>query len=223
MNRVKTLGFLCAAFFGFASSPVNAQLSLKTGYDISLVTDPGLNQVVSLFSSSQPYKKPFPRLTWMHGFATGLRYKSEDQAVELNYDILFQKLKARVDSTETVPAYTDKILLSVQSIGLGYQYTGDVIGFGTELQYQWYSTKVDLDQASAPYRHIQDMLSMKVYLMITLSGGGPVDAALQPYFLFPFENYDLDPLSMYLNQETGYEEKKWTRFGLSVLFYNLVD
>lgn len=223
MSHVKTLVFLCAAFFGFPSSPVNAQLSLKTGYNISLVTDPGLNQAVSLFSKTQPYKKPFPKFNWMHGFETGLRYKAEEQAVELNYQIIFQKLKAKVDSTTTYPSYTDIILLSVQSLGLGYQYDGGVFGFGTELQYQWYSTKIDLEQAASPFKHIQDMLAMKLYLMITLSGSGPINASLQPYFLFPFENYDLDPLSYYLNQESGHDEKKWTRFGLSILFYNLVD
>jgi hypothetical protein len=223
MSHVKTVFFLCAAFFGFTSSPVNAQLCLKTGYNISLLTDPGFNEVVSLFSSTQPYKKPFPKLTWMHGFETGLRYKVEEQAMELNYQVVFQKLKAKVDSTETLPAYTDKILLSVQSLGLAYQYTSGVMGFGTELQYQWYTTKTDLAQVTPPFRQVQDMLALKLYLMITLSGGGPIDASLQPYFLFPFGKYDLDPLSYYLNQEAGPAEKKWTRFGISVLFYNLVD
>jgi len=64
------------------------------------------------------------------------------------------------------------------------------------------------------------MLALKCYLMFTLEGSGGIDAALQPYYVLPFDTYDLDPLSQYLSQEAGPSGKKWTRFGLSVLFYN---
>ncbi len=64
------------------------------------------------------------------------------------------------------------------------------------------------------------MLGMKFYLMFTLTGSGNIDAVLQPYFLLPFDTYDPNPLSQFLNQESGPAGKKWSRFGLSILFYN---
>lgn len=70
------------------------------------------------------------------------------------------------------------------------------------------------------FKYVQNMLALKCYLMFTLEGSGGIDAALQPYYVLPFDTYDLDPLSQYLSQEAGPSGKKWTRFGLSVLFYN---
>jgi len=110
--------------------------------------------------------------------------------------------------------------LGIQSGAIGYQVTGDFFGIGTDLQYQWYTTKVDLESATEKFQYVQNMLALKCYMMFTLEGSGGIDASLQPYIVLPFDSYNLDPLSIYLNQEAGPVGKKWTRFGLSVLFYN---
>ena len=220
MNLRKTISFLLAAFFGSLSSPVNSQINLKAGYNISTVSDPGLDQVIETFSAIQPYTSSFKSLGWVHGFEAGLRFKSDIHALELTYQNGYQPLKAQGDHNDGTGPYTDKIKLGIQSGAIGYQVTGELFGMGTDLQYQWYTTRVELASTTTKYKDVQKMLALKFYLMFTLKGSGGVDAALQPYFLLPFDTYDLDPLSQYLNQETGPAGKKWTRFGLTVLFYN---
>lgn len=211
---------MIAAFFGFLLPPVNAQVNLKAGYNISLVSDPGFNQVIEAFSVTQPYTAPFNKLSWMHGFEAGFRFKADVHAFELTYQNAYQPLKAKGDLSSGNDPYTDKIKMGIQTGAIGYQVTGEVFGLGTDLQYQWYTSKVELDGAPEKFKHVQKMLALKCYLMFTLKGSGGIDAALQPYFVLPFDTYDLDPLSQFLNQEAGPSGKKWIRFGLSVLFYN---
>ena len=220
MNRSISISALLAAFYGFLLTPVNAQVNLKAGYNISLVSDPGLDQVVGAFSDTKPYSNPFNKLTWMHGFEAGLRFKADVHAFELTYQNAYQPLQAKGDLNDGNGPYTDKIKLGIQSGAFGYQVTGDVFGVGTDLQYQWYTTRVELVGVTDKFKDVQTMLALKCYMMFTLEGSGGIDAALQPYFVLPFDTYDLDPLSQYLNQEAGPPGKKWTRFGLSVLFYN---
>lgn len=220
MNLSISISAILAAFFGFLLSPVNAQVNLKAGYNISLLSDPGLDQVVEVFSGTQPYTTPFNKLSWMHGFEAGLRFKADVHAFEITYQNAYQPLHAKGDLNDGNGPYTDKIKLGIQSGAIGYQVTGDVFGIGTDLQYQWYTTRVELAGVTEKYKQVQNMLALKCYLMFTLEGSGFVDAALQPYFVLPFDTYDLDPLSQYLNQEAGPAGKKWIRFGLSVLFYN---
>jgi len=136
MNRSSSIFIWLAAFFGFLLPPVNAQVNLKAGYNISLA-DPGLNQVVKAFSSSQNYTSPFNQLSWMHGFEAGLRFKADIHAFEVTYQNAYQRLQAKGDHNDGTGPYSDKIRLGIQSGAIGYQVTGEVFGMGTDLQYQW--------------------------------------------------------------------------------------
>jgi hypothetical protein len=220
MNRRKPFGLILAAFFGYFSPPVNAQFNLKAGYNISIVSDPGINDVIADFARTQPYTSSFSKFSWLHGFEAGLRFKSDVHAFEMTYQNGYQRLKADGDTNGGSEPYSDEISIAIHSGAVGYQVTGEVFGAGTDLQYQWYRTKVDLAQAESVFRDIQEMYALKFYLMLTLKGSGGVDAAVQPYYVLPFDAYDTDPLSLYLNQVPGPEGKKWTRFGLTLLFYN---
>jgi len=220
MNRRKTFVFVLAALFGLLSLPGNAQANLKAGYNFSIVSDLGLNQVIETFSATQPYTSSFNKFSWMHGFEAGLRVKADIHAFEITYQNGYQPLTAQGDFNDGSGSYKDKIRLGLQSGAIGYQVTGEMFGLGTDLQYQWYTTRVESGHTGAKYKNVQEMLAMKFYLMLTLQGSGNVDAALQPYFVLPFDVYDADPLSQYLNQVPGPEGKKWTRFGLTILFYN---
>ena len=169
MNRSIGISTLLAAFLGFLLPPVNAQVNLKAGYNISLVSDPGVNQVVETFNNSQSYISAFNKFSWMHGIELGFRFKADIHSLEISYQNAYQLLQAKDELMDGSGFYRDKIRLGIQSGAIG-------------------------------------------------SGG--IDASLQPYYVLPFDSYNLDPLSIYLNQETGPVGKKWTRFGLSVLFYN---
>lgn len=220
MNRLKALVFVFFTFFGFISSPVNAQINLKTGYNISFLSSPGLDGVIEVLNSVNTYSSPFPNLKWMHGIEAGLRFKSDIHALELTYQVGYQPLKAKGDPNDGSQSYTDVIRFNLHSAGIGYQATGPKYGFGTDIQYQWYRTHVEFERADEIFRDVQNLMSLKIYPMITLQGSKGIDVVLQPYVVFPFKAYDLAPLSQYLEQEPSQIKDKWTRFGLTMLFYN---
>jgi hypothetical protein len=220
MDRLKAMVYLLAAFFGCITLPVNAQFNLKTGYNISFLSTPGVNDVISTFNSSQTYTKSFPKLTWMHGIEAGVRYKFGAGAFEATYQASFQQLRAEDDIPNSKDVYSDRIKFGIHSGAIGYQVSGKVIGFGTDLQYQWYRTKVIYGLTADTYKDVQNMLALKFYLMATLTGNKGVDIAIQPYWLMPFDEYNLNPLNHFLGQEGDPGSEKWTRFGLTILFYN---
>ncbi len=220
MNRLQAILSLLAAFFGFFSPPVNAQVNLKIGYNISFMSSPGLDQIILKHNATQTYTSAFKKLRWMHGFEAGLRYKADIHAFELTYQSAYQALKAKGDMNGGAQPYTDLMKFGIQSAAFGYQISGEYFGIGTDLQYQWYTTRVELHSIEEKLKDHQKMLALKFYLMLTLPGNNGVDMAIQPYYILPFETYDLVPLSQYLQQEGNPGEEKWTRFGISLLFYN---
>lgn len=220
MHRLRANYVLLLAFFGCFSSPVYAQVNLKTGYNISFLSIPGLDHLISEFNQSKAYNSPFSNLRWLHGFETGLRLKGGIHALELTYQGAYQSFKATGLTASMGDPYTDKLGFAIHSAAIGYQLGEGILGLGTDLQYQWYKAKYEAGQTQTKYKDVQNMLGFKFYLMLTLRGGNGVDMALQPYLLFPTKIYSLDPLSHIFGVETAESQDKWTRYGITVLFYN---
>lgn len=220
MHTLKQYILSMAVIGSLSFQPLAAQFNLKAGYNISLVSDKGVNSVIDQFNSTQSYTRSFGHLTWAHGLEAGLRVKADVHAFELGYQGAYQVIKAKGEINGGAETYTDKLRFSVNSASFGYNVSGDVFGMGAEAQYQWYRTRAELTARDHNFDHIQEMWAMKFYMVFTLHGQNSIDAVLQPYFVLPFEHYDLAPLSNYLNQEPGPAGGKWTRIGLSMLFYN---
>ncbi len=216
----KAMWYLLVAFFVCFTASVNAQFNLKTGYNISYLSAPGVNDVISTYNATQAYTKSFSKLTWMHGLEAGLRYKFGAGAFEVTYQGSFQQVRAEGDVPGSKDVYSDRVKFGIHSGALGYQLSGSVFGFGTDVQYQWYRTKVIYGLTDDTHKDIQNMFALKVYLMATLKGNKGVDIAVQPYWLSPFDEYSLAPLNNFLGQEGDPGSEKWTRFGLTILFYN---
>ncbi len=219
MSRQKAIFILLAAFFGCLSSPADAQVNLKTGYNFSILSNPGLDEVISIYNEVQGYSSTFKNLTWLHGFDVGLRMKSEIHALELNYQGVYKTLRAQSQSADQT--LTDKMNFAVHSFGIGYQASGGIFGLGSDLQYQFYKTKFNSEQDGNLFKNVQDMPAIKLYIIFTLKGRKGVDMALQPYYVHPFKYYDLQPLKDFI-LEGGFipEKEKWQRFGITLLFYN---
>jgi len=210
--------FLLSAFFGFVSSPADAQVNLKTGYNFSILSDPGIDKIISSYNDLTGYSSGFRSLRWLHGFVAGLRFKSGFNAVELTYQGGYQALKA--EGKNGVESYTDKLRFAIHSLAFGYQVSDRVWGLGADLQYQLYKTKFTAGLPVEDFTNWQRMFALKFYLMLTLKGRKGVDMALQPYYVLPFKEYDPDPLAQYLNVEPAASHDRWNRFGLTLLFYN---
>jgi len=205
-------------FIGLFFSPANAQVNLKTGYNFSILSIPGVDQIVASYNETQPYSSPFKKLSWLHGLEAGLRYKADLHAVELTYQAAYQTLKAT--GKPSGQEYTDKMKFAIHSLGIGYQVSDRVFGAGTDIQYQFYKVKFTPGQNENVFRNDQNMLALKFYFMLVLKGDKGVDMSIQPYYILPFESYDLSPTAQYLQVELAETQDRWRRFGLSLLFYN---
>lgn len=223
MNRVsaclKVSVFSLLVAIGSLSGNLIAQVNIKAGYNFSVLTDPGLNQVISTFNNSQQYSRSFRQVNWLHGFEGGLRFKSDIHAFELSYQSAYQAMSAEGHLLPELDSLTDKINISVNTLAAGYQVSSGLIGGGMDVLYQFYNSRVRLS-GKDQFKDRQEMWGMKFYLMFTLEGSGYIDAAIQPYFVLPLDTYNNDPVSQYLNQEAGPPADKWTRIGISIIFYN---
>jgi hypothetical protein len=220
MNRPAAIVYMLTVFFGILLSPANAQISLKTGYNISFLSDPGLDRILSIHNGLEAYSSPFHKLRWLHGFEAGFRFKTNAHGLELTYQNGYQRLRAEGEANGGNESFTDKIRFSIQSAAVGYQVSSERFGIGVDLQRQWYRTKVELNQAGEIFKNTQAMMALKGYFMIIFPGSSGSDMALQPYLLLPFKAYDSNQVKDFLFDEAATETQKWNRFGLTVLFYN---
>lgn len=218
MQYIKAKYLLLVVFFGLLSSPGLAQVNLKTGYNISLISLQDLEPVIENFNTLRGYTSGFPSLNWMHGFQAGMRYKANEHGIELYYQGAYQTLKA--EGTNAGENFTDKFRFAVHAIGLGYQASSRVFGAGTNLQYQFYKSKFIPETGGSPFRDVQQMWAFKFYLMFMLQGNNSVDLSLQPFFILPLSSYDLDPLARFTGSDLSSNDDRWKRFGISLVFYN---
>lgn len=220
MNLPKAIVWLLAVFFGL-SSPVNAQLNLKTGYSISFLQDAAVNQLIHTYNQTKSFTRDFKDLKWLHGFEAGLRYKTGVHALEVTYLGAYQRLRATASNPAGGEDLTDKLKFNVHSAGLAYQISSGAFGAGFEIQRQWYVTGAERKQPDRNWKHTQGMWAKQVYLMLNFEGSGSVSMTIKPYYIFPSEAYDCIPLQEFLETNGDDPElNKWNRFGLTLLFYN---
>ena len=211
MNLPKAIVWLLAVFFGL-SSPVNAQLNLKTGYSISFLQDASVDHIIQAYSQGKTYSKNFKDLTWLHGFEAGLRWKTGVHALELTYLGGYQRLRATATNPSGGEDLTDKLKFNVHSAGIAYQISRDFIGAGFEMQRQWYITGAEVKQPDLNFKHTQAMWAKQVYLMFNFEGSGSVSMTIKPYYIFPSEAYDCLPLRDFLETNgSDLELNKWNR------------
>jgi hypothetical protein len=218
MDCRRATSVLLLAFFGCVSSPAFAQVNLKTGYNISMISTPGVNELIDAFNETQTYKSSFSNLSWMHGFEMGLRFKGGIHALELTYQGGYQILKAEENVAGT--DYTDRLRFSIHSGAIGYQVGDGAFGVGTDVQYQWYKSKYEDESANSSWKVNQEMVAFKFYLMFVLQGANNIDFAIQPYMVLPTKYYDPEPLADILGIEENFQQDKFIRYGITLLFYN---
>ena len=220
MTIPRAIHGLLALFFGILSLVVDAQVNLKTGYSISLNSDEAIDNIIAEHNQSTINSEKFKNLRWMHGFDTGLRYKSGPNAFELSYLGAYRHLRAEYPNPLGGNQLVDKLKFDVHSAGFSYQLSEGYFGGGVEIQYQWYVTKATLTQPDRKFKDVQKMWGTKLYLMLILGGAGDVALVIEPYYIIPHGTYDSQPLQQFLETPSTQDQNKWTRFGISFLFYN---
>jgi|GEM_PF-1241750 len=220
MTFHKAVTCLLVLFFGILSLPIIGQINIKAGYSFSLVHDDAIDQLVDEVNQANDYEHNLKNLRWMHGFDVGLRFKSGPHALELSYLGGYRHLLGTNPNPGGGSDIKDKLIFDTESFGLGYQLSDNHFGMGAELQYQFYYTKAKLTLPDQSFKDIQKMWATKLYLMVILEGSGSVTAVIEPYYILPTKGYDPQPLQHFMETTINPTNNKWTRFGLSFLFYN---
>ena len=65
-----------------------------------------------------------------------------------------------------------------------------LLGFGTDLQYQWYRFGYKSGISNAELKNIQHMTAFKFYVMLNVQGNEGIDFAFQPYLVLPSNYFD---------------------------------
>jgi len=216
----KAISGLIAVFLGFLSFSANAQINVKAGYSFSLVHDDAIDQLVDEVNQANDYEHDFKHLRWVHGFDFGLRFKSGSHALELSYLGGYRHLLGTNPNPGGGSDIKDKLIFDTESFGLGYQLSDDHFGLGAELQYQFYYTKAKLTLPEMNFKDVQEIWATKLYLMLILEGSGSVTAVIEPYYILPTKGYNAEPIQEFMEVSLQPSQNKWTRFGLSFLFYN---
>jgi len=220
MTIPRAIHGLLAVFFGILSLAVDAQVNLKTGYSISLNSDEAIDNIIAEHNQSTINSEKFKNLRWMHGFDAGLRYKAGPSAFELSYLGAYRHLRAEYPNPLGGDPLVDKLKFDVHSAGFSYQLSEGKFGVGAELQYQWYVTKATLTQPNRKFKDVQEMWGTKLYLMLILEGSSNVNLVIEPYYIIPHGTYNSQPLEQFLETSSNPSQNKWTRIGISFLFYN---
>ncbi len=220
MSCPKAILPLLTVFFGLLSVSLNAQINIKAGYSFSLVHDEAIDQLIDEVNQAGAYDRDFKNFRWMHGFDVGLRFKSGPHALEISYLGGYRHLLANTNNPAGGSDLIDKLIFDTESFGLGYQLSDGYFGIGAELQYQWYYTKARLTLPDRSFKDVQEMWATKLYLMLILEGSGSVTAVIEPYCILPTTGYNAQPLQEYMETTIHPSNNRWTRFGLSFLFYN---
>lgn len=210
--------FVHLFFLFFFITPVSSQINVKTGYNFSVISSPGLDGIISGYNDQRNYTDDFRLIRWLHGFEAGVRFKTGMHALEATYQAGYQGLKATGQSVDGT--FIDKLKFAIHSGGIGYQVSDNIWGAGADIQYQFYKVRFIPGSVGDAFKNVQRMWAMKFYLMATLSGGKGVDIAIQPYYVLPFSKYDLSPLGEFLQVEPMVSSDRLNRFGISILFYN---
>jgi hypothetical protein len=211
---------LLMVFFGLLTFPIIAQINIKAGYSFSLVHDEAIDQLIDEVNQAGSYDRDYKNLRWVHGFDAGVRFKSGPHALEISYLGGYRHLLARTNNPAGGSDFVDKLIFDTESFGFGYQLSDGNFGIGADLQYQWYYTKAKLTLPDRNFKNVQEMWATKLYLMLILEGSGSVTAVIEPYYILPTKGYNAQPLQEYLETTIHPSDNRWTRFGLSFLFYN---
>lgn len=220
MRRWIKSALVLAVMTGGVSPAIHAQINLKTGYHINYVDDPGLDHLIDRINEVMEYTDIVPQLWWMHGIEAGLRLKTDIHAFEISYQAAYQSLKGRAPLADGSGNFRDLYRFGIHNVGAGYQISGPKFGVGVDYQFQWYRTKINLASSDIDFVDVQSMRGINVYTLFYFSGSQGVDMALRPFVSFPMDARDHDPMSDYLGVERLDKKYKWTRVGLSIMFYN---
>lgn len=220
MTFPKAIAGLLTVIFGFFSLSISAQVNVKAGYSFSLVSDDNIDQLIREVNQAGDYDRDYKNLRWVHGFDVGVRFKSGAHALELGYLGGYRHLIAHINNPAGGNDLKDKLIFDTQAACMGYQLSDEHFGIGAELQYQWYITKAKLTLPDRSFKDVQEMWATKLYLMVILEGSGSVTAVIEPYVILPTKGYNAQPIQEYMETTINSSQNKWTRFGLSFLFYN---
>ncbi len=215
--------FIFLMIFVFYSSTVDAQFSIKMGYDVGFVKE----EPHGIFRQTR-LAKPWlnleeKKLNNIQGVVIGARYELDNFATEFDFNYGFWTVKGSginptLDRNETL-----KYSVTNGALGFGVEGLFGKMGLGTSIHYHYFSQK-SKNSNSGSFIDKSNYLSERLFLGLYLEGSKHTVLALRPYMDIPFGNVNFFFTEKKLNNRTGFTKEdfdyKPSVFGIQLLFFN---
>ncbi len=215
--------FIFLFIFLFYSGVVEAQFSVKIGYDIGFVQE----EPNGIFRQTR-LEKPWlnmeaKKLNNLQGVVFGARYELDNFATELDFNYGFWTVKGTginpsLDRNETL-----KYSMTNGALGFGVEGLFGKLGLGTSVHYHFFSQK-GKNSNSGSFVDKSNYLSERIFLGLYLKGSKHTVLALRPYMDIPFGNVNLFFTERNLNDRSSFSKDdfdyKPSAFGIQLLFFN---
>ncbi|HHB79681.1 MAG TPA: hypothetical protein ENK85_10660 [Saprospiraceae bacterium] len=216
-------GFLFLFLLIFYSNGVDAQFSVKIGYDVGFVKEEP-NGIFRRVRMDKPWLNlEAKKLNNLQGVVFGLRYETDILATEFDFNYGFWTVQGSGINPADDRSETLKASLTNGALGFGLEGLFGKFGLGTSIHYHFFSQK-GKNSNTGSFVAKSNYLSERVFLGVYLEGSKHTTLALRPYVDFPFGNVNLYSMEEKLNDRAGFSKAdfdyKPSAFGIQLLFFN---
>jgi len=207
----------------FYSNAIQAQFSVKIGYDVGFVNEEP-NGIFKKVSADNPWLNlESKKLNNLQGVVFGTRFETKFIAAELDFNYGFWTIQGSginpsIDRNETL-----KVSMTNGALGLGAEGLFGKLGIGTSVHYHFFSQK-GKNSNTGSFIDKSNYLSERVFLGLYLKGSKHTTLAIRPYMDIPFGNVNLFFTESKLNERPNFTKEDFdyrpSVFGIQLLFFN---
>ena len=215
---------LCFCF----TSNLDAQFSLKVGYNFGRVTPDVTNGIIQRFNENNSfYADPLEEFKWVSGFDLGVRYKNEYVAAELSWGNKYNRQFAEGTNPVTNADEFREVFLRYGSYSFGLESIVGSVGFGSSIDLNRVSFRTrDTDESRKSKVLAETGFSSNFFLSYHLEASETTSFTLRPYVQVPWKGVNIFELEEELNPEFAstanrddYVER-YLNFGIQIIFFN---
>ncbi len=214
MNRL-----LHIFIFLFVQNQVFAQFNFQVGYQYSWSQLGQLNDLITEQNKNHPeFSRSLNSLHGLHGIYFGLRQQINSLAIVGSWSNDINKNYSLTNSVDEIKV---EYFYKKQRISLGFETARRLFALGTTLDLYLLSIKNRITGnddkqdilkqrrfGNTIYGQFDFPLSERMGLLIRLS------------YLFPWKEYDLDPIQKHFKTTNSNTKEKFNQFGISLVFSN---
>ena len=205
-------------------SPSSAQFNTEIGYTLSYMPAKSINSVIDAYNDRQDMIKEMKSFAYIGGFNAGVTFRTGG----LKYGLFWESQTTRKTGTEGLinsseAAKEEKLYFYFNSVSGGLALTGDNLGLGTTVDYNFFRLKTTKSGVSSKVDVIRkDYLSSKIYGIVYLRINQKLGIEFKPYCRLPWTDVELTPLTEYLDVDQK-DETRYSHFIQYGLSFNILN